>query len=342
MSVWVARAGRYGEQESYALENGVALVAWDDLPDLREVAEREKLLPLIRECYPDEGEGTLKNWESQLWAFSKRIEVGDLIALPRKSTSTVAFGRVTGPYRYIADAPVGCHHQVPVEWVKTDISRQKIDGDLRFSLGGAMTVFQISRNNAEERLRALVDGKPAPQPRFYDTSADAGEAETTTSDSPPDLQQYALDQITEHISRKFRGNDLERLVEAILNANGFVTERANPGRDGGVDIVGGRGVLGLESPRLCVQVKSQDDPIDVGPFRELQGVLATFGADLGLIVAWGGFKQSVLSEARRSFFQIRLWDSDALVRNVQEVYDHLPEDIQKDLPLKRIWALVTD
>lgn len=339
MAVWVVRAGRYGEQEGFAIDNNVAVIGWDEVDDLSGIHSRPTLLPILRTVFEnDVAEGTLKNWETQLWAFANRISVGDLIALPRKMTSTVAFGRVTGPYHYIQDAPAGCKHRIPLEWIQTDIPRQRIDGDLRFSLGGAMTVFQVSRNNAEERLRALVEGRVPPQ-RLVAQPTDIAPDDV---EEMPDIPQIALDQITERIGQKFKGHDFERLVEAVLRAQGFITERTEPGRDGGVDIVGGRGVLGLEAPRICVQVKSQESPVDVSVLRELQGILKTFGADLGLIVAWGGFKQSVLSEARRSFFQIRLWDSDELVRNVQEVYERLPEDIQKDMPLKQIWTLVTD
>jgi len=34
MSVWLVRAGKNGEREDFALENGVAVIGWDELPDL--------------------------------------------------------------------------------------------------------------------------------------------------------------------------------------------------------------------------------------------------------------------------------------------------------------------
>jgi hypothetical protein len=41
------------------------------------------------------------------------------------------------------------------------------------------------------------------------------------------------------------------------------------------------------------------------------------GAAQGLIVAWGGYRQSVAKEASRLFFEIRLWDSGDLVRMIE-------------------------
>jgi restriction system protein len=67
-----------------------------------------------------------------------------------------------------------------------------------------------------------------------------------------------------------------------------------------------------------------------------------FGAEQGLLVSWGGFKRSVLSEARRAFFEIRLWDAGNLVEEVQQHYDQFPEGLKAELPLKRIWTLVQE
>ena len=100
--------------------------------------------------------------------------------------------------------------------------------------------------------------------------------------------------------------------------------------------------MGFDSPRMIVQVKSGDSPVDVGVLRELQGIVRGFGADRGLLVSWGGFKLPVVKEARRLFFEIRLWDAERLVAVLLDNYDNLDEDIQAELPLKRIWALVPE
>jgi len=89
-----------------------------------------------------------------------------------------------------------------------------------------------------------------------------------------------------------------------------------------------------------VQVKSGNDPVDVKVLRELQGVMKNFGAESGLLVSWGGFKPTVISEGRRLFFEIRLWDSGNLIEAVLNHYDELPAELQAELPLKRVWALV--
>ena len=100
--------------------------------------------------------------------------------------------------------------------------------------------------------------------------------------------------------------------------------------------------MGFDRPRICVQVKSGGSPVGVTVLRELQGVMKNFGAEQGLLVSWGGFKDSVYREARTLFFEIRLWDADKLVEGVLESYDKLADEIQAELPLKRIWVPVPE
>jgi restriction system protein len=67
-----------------------------------------------------------------------------------------------------------------------------------------------------------------------------------------------------------------------------------------------------------------------------------FQCPRGLLVSWGGFTKAARAEARRLFFQIQLWDSDALIDKVTKVYGRLPGETQAELPLRRIWTLVPD
>ena len=70
--------------------------------------------------------------------------------------------------------------------------------------------------------------------------------------------------------------------------------------------------------------------------------MQTFNAEQGLLVCWGGFNSAVMSEANKSHFTVRLWDSRDLVEAVYRTYNDLPAEIQADLPLKRSWVLVLD
>jgi len=334
MSVWLVRAGKNGEREDFALENGVAVIGWDELPDLARANSREKLADMMQQSYPDEKKMTVANFLGQVWAFRGRIEKDDLIVLPLKTRSMIAIGKCKGAYKYESENPPGARHTRTVKWIREDIPREAFGQDVLYSFGAFMTVCQIQRNNAEQRIQAVLEGRRDP------LIPPGGTGVIEPEDI--DLEQYAADQIRQYIARKFKGHELAQIVSQVLRAEGYQTEVSSPGRDGGVDILAGKGLMGFDAPRLCVQVKSGDAPIDVSVFRELRGVMEDRRAEQGLLVSWSGFTRAAMEEARRQFFQIRLWDAGTLVEKLLTNYDKLTEERRAELPLKRIWALVSE
>ena len=339
MAVWMVRAGQHGEREDFALNNGVAIVGWYQMPDMASFTSREALQEVYAKVYPDAKPKKMTIHVSQLWFFRDRIQEGDIVVLPLKSRSSIAFGRIVGPYRYRGDFPTYAQHTRAVEWVRIDVPRGDIGRDLLFSFGAALTVCRISRANAEQRVTAIIKGSRDPSLSSPPSPLGGGDGE---DDPQINVETYAKDQIRERLSAQYSGHGFGSLMAAILKAQGYKVRESTPGADGGVDIVAGSGFMGFDPPRLCVQVKSQASPIDVGVLRELQGVMKNYGAEHGLLFSWGGFKESVYREARTLFFEIRLWDSNQFIDALFEAYDRLAEDIQADIPLKKIWALVDD
>jgi len=338
MSVWLARAGKNGENEALAIENNIVTIGWNELGDLSPAKERQDLYDMFETTFPDAGKGRVANHVGQVWAFRARFQVGDLVVLPLKTQSAIAIGKITGDYQYRTDLGDSAKHTRPVEWLKTDLPRTMFDQDLLHSFGAFMTVCEIKRNDAEQRIRAIAEGKKPPVVGPNATSGD----DVENGDSVFNVEEAARDQIIQHIQRKFAGHDLANLVAEVLEAEGFLTRVSPPGRDGGVDILAGAGPMGFDSPRICVQVKSSQSPVDVMILRELQGILQSYQAEQGLLVSWGGFKTSVTKEAKQSFFNIRLWDSGQLLEAILRNYDKLSDELQAELPLKRCWTLVHD
>lgn len=335
MALWLVRAGKQGEREEFVLNKNIAAIGWDELPDLSQAKTKDDLYQVLQQAYPDAKRKTLLNWLSQIWPFVWEWKEGDLVALPSKRRPVIHFGRVKGPYRYASENPEGARHTRPVDWF-AEIPRDKLDQDLLYSLGAFMTVCRIQRNNAEERIRALLEGKK-PQLQSMIPMKDKG---ATDESVEINLEDIALDQIRRHISQRFKGHRLADLVAAVLTAQGFKVRVAPEGPDGGIDILAGSGELGFDEPRIAVQVKSGSAPVDIKAVRELQGAMKNFQATQGLFVSWGDFKSSVSKEVARLFFEIRLWGPDDLLREVLRHYDKLPDELQAELPLKRIWMLV--
>ena len=171
MTLWLMRAGKLGERETLALREQVAIIGWDELPDMTECRTRAELEALMRATYPDQKAKTLSSWHGQLWSVRDGIKPGDLVVLPLKSRASVALGSVTGDYRYRHDLGPRPLHTRPVQWL-AEVPRRAFDLDILLSFGAFMTVCRIERNDAEQRVRALIaDSRPpacspaCPRPR---------------------------------------------------------------------------------------------------------------------------------------------------------------------------------
>ncbi|MCA3160349.1 MAG: restriction endonuclease [Burkholderiales bacterium] len=346
MTLWVVRSGKYGEREALALDNGLAVIGWDELPDLAKLKSREDLRASLEDAYAGSPAKTLSNWESQLWPFAHVMETGDLVVMPLKSRSAIVIGRVSGPYNLRKDLGQARHTR-PVEWIK-EVPRSAFAQDLLYSFGSFMTVCRVARNSAEQRVLAVLAGKADPMLSGSLAEVPQGQKSLASGQNivmpeeataSVDLAQVADDAIRLRIGTAFKGHKLSTLVGAILETHGYRVVVSPPGADGGVDIVAGKGALGFDDPRLVVQVKSQDSPVDVTVLRELQGVMRQYGAEQGLLVAWGGVTRALEKEARRLFFEIRIWDAGDIVHAVQFAYGSLSDAIQAELPMKRIWIL---
>lgn len=340
--VYLVRAGGNGEDEEYALDNSCAIIGYREYPSLEGAKEYGDVFKIVTEAKPELKPRAAGNFAGQLWAFAVAMREGDIVILPRKLTSQVALGKVAGPYEY---RKVGSEfrHTRSVKWVRPDVARTVFAQDLLYSFGAFMTVCRIARNDAEQRVAAVLDGKPDPGSASDVGSAGKPAAVLANHDTvATDLALAAHDQIVAQIQSGFSGHALARLVDAILKAEGWVTTLSPPGPDGGVDILCGRGSLGLDQPRLCVQVKSQSSPADVTVYRSLQGSMQSFKADQGLLVCWGGFNKPVRAEAKQGYFAVRLWESRDLVEAIYRNYERLPAEIQAELPLKKVWMLVVE
>jgi len=341
MAIWLCRTGRHGEHEQKFLDDGRIYHTWSGLNhDLGKLEDRQEFMAILKEVYPSHKHGHHVQNSGQIWAFSKRMSPGDWVCVPSKR-KTIHIGEIKGDYTFTKDAENPYYHYREVDWLETDIPRTNFDQDILYSLGAFTTVCQIKRNDAEVRIRAMQSNGW----KSVGIKLKAGTEDENATDEDAsgdfDLEQMARDQIARLVFSKYKGHGLESLVEAILKAQGFTTYHSGKGTDGGVDILAAPGTLGFDRPRICVQVKSQDSPLERSVLDQLVGTMQQVNANQGLLVCWGGFKKTVTAEKPRQFFSVRLWDQNDLIDQMLEHYDKLDEDLKAEIPLKRIWAVAS-
>lgn len=344
MNAWVVRAGQQGENEHWNLDQRRATVGWPEVGDLSGARQREDVRALVEEAYPADSPSKLANTTGQLWAFRGAIKEGDLVVLPLKTKpGYIRFGRVTGRYFYDESQPDKTRrHSLPVEWFSDPISKTVIEQDLIYTINGTLTVFRPRRNNAAARLEAIAGGSHDPgeseETRVQHAATDETASDVTDPDTAPSVVAIR-DRIRSHVAENFREHELTRLVAEILEVLGFHCEVSPPGPDGGVDIIGGMGPLGMDAPTLIVEVKSEPTPISVRVLRGLHSAMTQHGADQALLVAWGGVTKPAQTEFQRDRTKMRIWDAEALLDQLFTTYDRLPSSTRAQIPMRQVWVL---
>lgn len=340
MALWKVQGGKHGEHENKFIEENKIYLTWNRLNhDLSKLKERWQLRDLLKEVYPSFPRGHISNNTGQIWAFSHKMQTGDWVMMPRKGTSTVSIAEITGHYTFEKKAENPYFHSRPVKWIEHDIPRSSFDQDILYSLGAFMTVCEIKRNDAEKRIRHMAKRGWTSPLDIPDTNGD--DTVEAIDSEEVNFEEVSRDRIAKYIIRKFKGHGLATLVNAILEAKGYTTYQSPEGPDQGIDILAGSGPLGFNEPKICVQVKSGSAPIDSPTLDQLIGTMQKVNAEYGLLVSWSGFKTTLKREIARQFFSVRVWDERDIIEELLETYERLDEELQAQIPLKRIWTIAS-
>ena len=136
--------------------------------------------------------------------------------------------------------------------------------------------------------------------------------------------------------------DFQDFVADLLRAMSFhIAWISPPGKDGGVDIVAWPDALGTRPPRLKVQVKRQQQAVNVDGLRSFMALLGE--DDVGLFVCTGGFTKDAETEARtQEKRRVTLIGLQKLFDLWDEHYDKLTDQARRRLPLRSIRFLAPD
>ena len=346
---WLVRCGRVGERESWAIENSVAGGGFLEVSSLTDCDSKEDVRLLIEKCLPAARPKRVLHFSGQLWALKSRIQIGDIVVMPLKSSKSLALGRCTGGYEYLEDADPSRRHSIMVKWERIDVPRSAVKQDLLYSLGAFMTICEIVRNDAAWRLgQVLINGfdpgsrnsagiQISNDSALFESNDDALESGETI-----DIDAVAQDAIRSHLIENFKGHQLSELTAEILRTQGLTCLVSPPGPDKGIDITVGSGPLGIDSPRIVVQCKSETNQVGSEVIQKLQGAIATTGADQGLLVAFGGITKQARELLGNQQFKIKIWDADALIEALLASYQRLGSEVQAGIPLKQVWTLVVN
>jgi restriction system protein len=171
----------------------------------------------------------------------------------------------------------------------------------------------------------------------HDSEEEVGQAAATLEEA----EEAAWSEIESFLSN-MNPYDFQEVVAGLLRGMGYYVDWVSPpGPDQGIDIVAHTDPLGVNGPRIKVQVKRRSDKVPVDGVR---GFMALLGdSDIGLFVCTGGFTKEAEYEARRQEKRrIMLLDLKRLFDLWTEHYDRVPEAQRRLLPLRPVYYLALE
>lgn len=320
---WMIRAGEGGYlAEKFA--KGFVAIGWHQLGDLTNIHDPEEIRKKYLAAWPDK-KGASSNAVAMLYKFRHEIKTGDWVLTYNREKREYLMGKISGGYRFnpkLVDPEYP--HVREVKW-EHHISRDALKLASKNSLGSTLTLFAVSDDALADLLN--VAGKPVESlPQTSDDSE--GEERRILVE---DAQERIKDKIV-----KLSEDELPQLIAAILRAMGLKTRVSPKGADRGRDILASPDGLGLQEPRIKVEVKHKPNtPIGAPDLRSFITTLKD--RDKGLYASSGGFTKEAKYEADRANVPVALVDLDEMANLVVEHYPNFDLDGRTLLPLVKIY-----
>lgn len=149
MAIWVCRTGANGQFAKVFFENNAIYLTRDGLYFNIAEASKEDVINRLNELQPGAAKQTIGNVWSQVDMFARRMNIGDIVLIPQKSTPQISVGKITSEYRYACNKGFPFQHERTVSFIHHAINTTTFPHDIRCTLGAFRTIFSI---NQEERM----------------------------------------------------------------------------------------------------------------------------------------------------------------------------------------------
>ncbi|HBV98059.1 MAG: hypothetical protein JL50_00865 [Peptococcaceae bacterium BICA1-7] len=324
-NMWLVRAGEAGYLIEDFLKEKIVAVGWNEIGDLTKIKSLENIKKLLRKHFPTYKDGKINITASHLNRFKFSFKIGDYIVTYDTDERIYYIGKIISDYEY-NDSITEMYHIRRVEWTAS-LLRDKLSPSSRNTLGSALAIIGIQPEVQKEILKSLNNNNTIEE----DIEEVEEELDVIKEDTISKANEFIKDKIS-----GLNWEEMQQLVAGILRGMGYKTKISQKGPDRGRDILASPDGLGLEEPRIIVQVKHRtNERMGVNEVRGFAGLLRS--GDKGIFVSTGGFTKEANYEAERSSNPIAFVDADNLVELITQHYDNFDVETKTLIPLKKIY-----
>lgn len=313
------------------IDKGMVGIGWDGVGSLAKLKDRDQIIEKVKITWPEYKRMKAVVTGSQLNKIANIIKPKDRVITYDPSTRMYHIGCIESDYIFDQEDENDRAHKRKVKW-EHKVDRDRLSVPTKNSLGSTLTIFEVPEE-AERELDALLSGKDytREEPEAY-TSSEATLDEASLLD---DLKSRAKEFIKDRLIA-LDWDEMQELVAGVLRAMGYKARVSPHGSDRGKDIVASPDGLGLEQPRIVVEVKHRPNT-QMGS-QEIRSFLGgRHKDDKGLYVSTGGFTKDARYEADRASIPVTLMDIDDLVDLVIDNYEGMDMEARTLLPLTKIY-----
>ena len=322
--MWMVRAGEGAYLIDEFKTKKVIAIGWTRILDLSKIKELNQIKLIIKEKYPEYKPGQVIVSASQINKFRFDFKKGDYVISYDPEKRIYLVGEIISDYRY-DEKLMEYHHIRDVKWLG-EVNRDDLSTTTKNSLGAISTTFEIV-GNAQEEILKLLKGETVPVESSENQETELG---LLKEDVVLKAHEFIKDQIN-----NLNWEEMQELVAGLLRSMGYKTIISSKGADRGRDVLASPDGLGLEDPRIVVEVKHRACQMGAHEIRSFIGGLRS--TNKGLYVSTGGFTKEAKYEAERSSIPITLIDSDMVVNLVVQYYDNFDPNIRALIPLTKIY-----
>ena len=212
--------------------------------------------------------------------------------------------------KFYPESPLEYCDTREVKWLG-EVERDILSNSTKNTLGAISTIFEINLEASDEIIKTLKGD-------FTKDESPDTDGEILKEDFLERSREFIKDKLV-----KLDWDEMQELVAGLLRGMGYKTMVSPKGPDRGRDIIASPDGLGLEDPRIVVEVKHRREQMGSSEIRSFTGGLRD---DKGLYVSTGGFTKEAKYEAERSDKSLTLVDADVLVNLIIQYYDQFDSE----------------
>ncbi len=330
---WMVRAGEGGYMLNKFIENKIIAIGWKQIGDLTKVQDQNEIKELLRKSYPEYSQAQINNFAAQMFKFRFTIEIGQKILSYDASERIYWIGEVKSEYKFNDTKDEDYPHYREINWIKS-VSRDELTPSSKNSLGSTLTIFNV----APEIMDELLNAETSRLSSISNENLEELEREAQELSLLLNEKKEIEEKAREFIKDKYMKLDawqLQDLVAGILRAMGYKTLVSAKGMDRGKDILASPDGLGLEIPRIKVEVKHRGVKIGSEDIRSFLGGMRP--GERGVYVSTSGFTKDGRYEGERANNPIMLIDNEIIADLIIEHYDKFDPETRALVPLKKIY-----